>query len=94
MHTPLIIKDLSVSAELDREAMAAVHGGQDNQAIGTAQTNAQGMAAAANIGNGSLFVGPATIQSDNTFNQYATNSNYATNVDLEAFIGLRVPVLR
>ena len=53
----------------------------DDQAIGTSQSNVQGMAAAANIGNGSVFGGPATIQSDNTFTQTASNSNVATNVD-------------
>jgi hypothetical protein len=92
MQTALTIQDLPTSVELDREAMRAVHGGQDNQAIGTSQSNVQAMAAAANIGNGSLFVGPATLQSDNTFDQDATNTNTATNVSLLAALG--VPVLR
>ena len=92
MHI-LQIQDLSASVELDRKAMRAVHGGQDNQAIGTAQSNVQGMAAAANIGNGSLFKGPATIQSDNTFTQDASNYNTATNVDAFLLLGgLRGPV--
>ena len=81
MKTTLTIKDLSTSLELDRKAMSAVHGGQDNQAIGTSQSNAQAMLAAANVGNGSFFGGPAEIQSDNTFSQDATNTNTATNVD-------------
>ncbi len=55
MQTTLTIKDLSTSLELDRKAMSAVHGGQDNQAIGTSQSNLQVMFAAANVGNGSLF---------------------------------------
>ena len=42
------------------------------------------MVAAANIGNGSFFGGPANIQSDNTFTQTASNSNTATNVDRSA----------
>jgi len=83
--TTLHISDLSTSKELDGEAMAAVHGGADNQAIGTSQTNAQGMVAAANVGNGSVFFGPAIIQSDNTFTQNASNSNTATNVDAFLF---------
>jgi hypothetical protein len=92
MKSTLTIKDLSTGLELDRKAMSAVHGGQDNQAIGTSQSNVQGMLAAANIGNGSIFVGPATLQSDNTFHQDATNTNTATNVDFAALlVGLGVP---
>jgi hypothetical protein len=89
MHS-LMIKDLSASLELDRKAMTAVRGGQDNQANGTSQANVQNMAAAANIGNGSIFAGPATIQSDNTFTQDAHNTNYSANVDLAA-IGVVFP---
>jgi hypothetical protein len=37
------------------------------------------MAAAANVGNGSMFGGPTTIQSDNTFTQSAYNESYAAN---------------
>jgi len=93
--TTLNITDLSVSKELDDKAMAAVHGGQDNQAVGTSQSNVQGMVAAANVGNCSLFVGPATIQSDNTFHQDASNTNTATNVDFALFADLGgVPTLR
>jgi hypothetical protein len=89
--TTLHISDLSISKELDGKAMSAVHGGQDNQAIGTSQSNVQGMVAAANVGNGSIFKGPANIQSDNTFDQDANNTNTATNVALLAGLGL-VPV--
>ena len=80
MHT-LIIKDLSASIELDIKAMGAVRGGQADQANGTSQQNLQNMVVAANVGNGSLFGGPATIQSDNTFDQSAHNTSYSTNVD-------------
>jgi hypothetical protein len=90
----LTIKDLSTSLELDRKAMTAVHGGQDNQAIGTSQENLQEMLAAANVGNGSKFFGPTNIQSDNTFHQDATNTNTATNVDFALLAGLGVPKLR
>lgn len=92
MQSILTIKNLSASIELDRKAMGAVRGGKDDQAIGTSQTNVQNMAAVANVGNGSLFVGPTTIQSDNTFKQEAHNDNYATNVDF-ALLGLRVPTM-
>ena len=90
MQTTLTIKDLSASLELDRAAMTSVRGGADDQAIGTSQANAQNMLAAANVANGSLFLGPTTVQSDNTFTQHADNDNYATNVDL-AVLGFRVP---
>jgi len=83
----LLIQDLSASVELDRQAMAAVRGGADDQAVGTSQSNVQGMSAAANVGNGSVFGGPANIQSDNTFTQSASNSNTATNVDAFVLLG-------
>ena len=83
----LHISDLSINKELDGKAMTAVRGGVDDQAIGTSQSNVQGMVAAANVGNGSLFAGPATIQSDNTFTQTASNSNTATNVDAFLLLG-------
>ena len=75
----LIIKDLSASLELDRKALTAVRGGAGDQANGTSQANAQGMAASANVGNASLFGGPATIQSDNTFKQAASNHSDSVN---------------
>ena len=82
--TSLIINDLSFSKELDGQAMAAVRGGADDQAIGTSQTNLQAMMAAANVGNG-MKVGansPVIIQSDNTFSQDADNDNHASNKSL------------
>ena len=82
MQSTLTIKDLSASLELDAKAMTAVRGGQDNQANGTSQLNAQGMATLANVGNGSLVLGPAMIQSDNTFDQTAHNTSYTSNADL------------
>ena len=78
MHT-LAIKDLPASVEIDRHALRAVRGGLGDQANATSQSNVQHMAAAANVGNGSYFHGPTTIQSDNTFEQHARNDNYATN---------------
>jgi hypothetical protein len=85
--TPLHISDLSASQELDAKALSAVSGGADDQAIGTSQSNVQAMVAAANVGNGSLFAGPANIQSDNTFKQDADNHNTATNVDAFVLLG-------
>jgi hypothetical protein len=80
MKSILSITDLSVSRELDSRALEAVHGGQADQANGTSQLNAQSMLAQANVGNGSGFGGPVTIQSDNTFTQTASNENYPYNV--------------
>jgi hypothetical protein len=83
MQTTLLIKDLSVTEELDAKAMTAVVGGLDDQAIGVAGGNSLGMVAVANVGNGSLFKGgPATIQSDNTFTQSAYNTSFASNAAL------------
>jgi len=94
MQATIHISDLSTSDELDGKAMSAVHGGQDNQAIGTSQANVQSMVAAANVGNGSIFRGPANLQSDNTFHQDATNTNTVANVDFALFAGLGLPTLR
>ena len=79
MKSTLTISDLPMHKELDGKALCVVRGGQADQANGTSQSNLQGMAAVANIGNGSIFQGPATIQSDNTFTQTASNWNYAEN---------------
>ena len=79
MQSSLIIKDLSAGHALDRQAMTAVLGGNADQANGTSQSNVQQMAAVANIGNGSGFCGPTTIQSDNTFTQTASNHSEALN---------------
>ena len=86
MHT-LTIQDLSASIELDRKAMAAVRGGNSDQAGGTSQANVQNMVVAANVGNGSRFGGPATIQSDNAFTQDAYNYNAAANIDAFLVLG-------
>ena len=91
MKSTLVLRDLSVSLELDGKAMSAVRGGQSDQANGTSQQNLQNMVVAANVGNGSLFGGPATIQSDNTFTQTASNTNFAANVDA---ISIKFPGLK
>jgi hypothetical protein len=86
MHT-LTIQDLSASIELDRKATSAVHGGVGAQAAGTSQSNVRNMVVASNVGNASLFGGPAIIQSDNAFTQSAANYNTATNVDALLVLG-------
>ena len=93
MHS-LHICDLSISKELDGKTMAGVRGGNDDQAIGVSQGNGQVMGAVANVGNASLFRGPATIQSDNTFTQNAANYNTATNVDAFLLLGRLGGVIR
>ena len=50
MKSTLILRDLSVSKELDGKAMSAVRGGDGNQANGIAQQNLQEMLAAVNGG--------------------------------------------
>jgi hypothetical protein len=91
----LHIRDLSSGKELDGQAMAAVHGGQDDQAIGSGQSNVQSVAATASVGNGARYVaGPANIQSDTTFSQSNHNSNAAWNLGFGLFFGWGVPVLR
>ena len=89
--TTLHINDLSTATELDGKAMTAVRGGNDDQAIATGQSNVQKMGAVANVGNGSIFGGPTTIQSDNTFTQSAYNESYAANFK---GISLGFPLLR
>jgi bacteriocin-like protein len=81
MKSTLSIVDLPVSKELDAKELAAVSGGQGDQANSTGQMNLQAMLAQANVGNG-LVVGansPVIIQSDNTFTQDASNENYPYN---------------
>ena len=82
MQKTLTIKDLPARAGLDQATMSSIRGGQDNQANGTSQANAQQMAAAANIGNGSIVMGPATIQADASFSQDAYNTSYSSNFDV------------
>ena len=95
MQTTLSIKDLSTSAALDRKAMRAVLGGQDDQAIGSGQSNVQSIAAAASVGNGARYAaGPASVQSDTTFSQSNSNGNAATNIGFGLFFGYwGLPVL-
>jgi hypothetical protein len=80
MTSTLTIKDLSVSKELDRKAMCAVRGGQDNQGIAEAQNNFQAAFVNSSVANGSTFGGPTIIMADTVVDQkaenYSDNDNY------------------
>ena len=80
MKSTLTIKDLAVTEELDRKAMASVRGGLANQANGTSQMNTQAMFAPVKVGNGSYFgCEPANIQVDSYATQTAYNYSSSTN---------------
>ena len=76
----LMIKDLSLDKQLDRTAMAAVRGGNGNQANATGQSNLMVMFAPVSVGNGSNFSGgPVIFQVDSNPTQTATNDNTSVN---------------
>ncbi|HJV72696.1 MAG TPA: hypothetical protein VJ654_00615 [Noviherbaspirillum sp.] len=80
MQSTLTIKDLAVTEDLDRKAMASVRGGLANQANGTGQSNFMGMFAPVSVANGAQFgSGPVIIQVDSYPTQYASNSSTSTN---------------
>ena len=79
MKSTLMIKDLSASKELDRKAMSAVCGGVADQGIANNQANGQALNLGNSVGNGSIFAGPTTIQSDLVVNQTASNDAYNYN---------------
>jgi hypothetical protein len=80
MKSTLIIKDLSVTEDLDRKALSAVRGGLANQANGTSQMNTQAMFAPVKVANGSSFgYAPVNIQVDSYPTQYASNDSTSTN---------------
>jgi hypothetical protein len=80
MKSTLTIKDLSVTEELDRKALGAVHGGLANQANGTSQLNTQAMFAPVSVANGACFEGgPVEIQVDSYPTQSAHNTSTSTN---------------
>jgi hypothetical protein len=89
MKSTLTIKDLAANKDLDRKAMSAVRGGQGDQAIAEQLRNAQAGGVNMNVGNGSLFNGPTTVQSDSKFNQDATNDSYSKN--FKSFYGMGFP---
>jgi hypothetical protein len=84
----LTIKDLAAHKELDRKAMSAVRGGVGDQAIAKELSNSQLGLVQMNIGNGSKFNGPTTIQSDSDFSQSATNTSDAKNKKFAEVFGL------
>jgi hypothetical protein len=79
MKSTITIKDLSVSKELDHQAMSAVRGGLGNQSNATGQLNKQDICAPVSVGNGSEICGPATFQVDSNPTQTATNYNTSSN---------------
>lgn len=86
----MMIKDLSVSRELDSKALVAVRGGSD-QANGLSQANLQNMAVANNVGVGLVAGGPITVQSDIDNTQTATN--YADQYNFKGLtIGFPFPI--
>jgi hypothetical protein len=89
MTTTLTIKDLSINKELDRKAMLAVRGGVGNQAIAEQQSNTQFGVVNMNVGNGSTFNGPTTIQANSSLKQEASNFSFSKN--FSNFFGLGFP---
>lgn len=80
MASALTIKDLALDKQLDGKSMAAVRGGNGNQANGLAQSNMLGMFAPVNVANGATFGNaPVIIQVDSDPTQTATNDSTATN---------------
>jgi hypothetical protein len=79
MTSTLTIKDLALDKQLDDKSMAAVRGGNGNQANGTSQSNVMAMFAPVTVGNGSLIGGPANIQVDSNPTQTATNDSTSSN---------------
>lgn len=79
--TTLTIKDLSVTEQLDRKAMASVRGGLANQANGTNQGNFMNMFAPVSVANGAVFSGsaPVIIQVDSYPTQMASNGSASSN---------------
>lgn len=91
MKSILTIKDLAQDTVLGRKDMAAVRGGQGDQANGVSQGNVLTAFAPVNVGNGSLFYGcgPVSIQSDSKVDQTASNTNDSAN--LRGLFGIRMP---
>lgn len=73
----LMIKDLMASKELDRKAMSAVRGGQDDQGLVNNQFNGQvlnlAIAGPGVKGDGNLVMHDVTV--DQTASNSATNTN-------------------
>jgi hypothetical protein len=79
MTSTLIIKDLALDKDLDRQARLAVRGGLGNQANATQQTNTLALFAPVVVGNGASFGGPANIQVDSMPTQTAHNESHSDN---------------
>jgi hypothetical protein len=81
MKSTLMIKDLALDKQLDRQTMAAVRGGLANQANGTDQKNFLQMFAPVSVANGANFsgAGPVIIQVDSFPTQTASNDSTSSN---------------
>jgi len=79
--TTLLIKDLPLTEELGRNAMAEVRGGVGNQANATQQGNFQEMYAPVAVANHAKFdgSGPVNFQVTSKPSQYAWNDSDSTN---------------
>jgi hypothetical protein len=79
MKSILTIKDLALDKQLDGKSMAAVRGGNSDQANATQQGNFLKMDAGVSVANGSGIFGPANIQVDSNPTQTASNYSSSTN---------------
>jgi hypothetical protein len=79
MKSTLSIHDLSLDKALHGHAMAAIHGGLQNQANATQQGNSLSLFNPVSVGNGSLFGGPSIIQVDSSPVQSASNFSTSSN---------------
>jgi hypothetical protein len=79
MKSILTITDLALDKELARKDLAAVRGGNGNQANGTQQSNAAGMIAPVLVGNGSKIEGSVNFQVDSNPTQTLSNDSTSSN---------------
>jgi hypothetical protein len=79
MKSVLTIIDLTLDRELAHKDLAAVRGGNDNQANATKQGNLAGMIAPVFVGNGSKIEGPANFQVDSNPTQTLSNDSTSSN---------------
>lgn len=79
MKISLAIKDLPVDRELDRAAMAALHGGAGDQSNASTNSISQVMNASTLVGNGSDFDGTTVFNVDARHTQTASIFNRQLN---------------
>jgi hypothetical protein len=87
--TILYVKDLSLDRDLTAPALAAVRGGNGNQANATDQSNFAAMLVPVAVGNGSTFSGgPVIFQVDSNPTQTLTNDSTSSNSKAFSLAGL------